>query len=179
MKLTNMTPLPLSANATLALGEIKLQPGQVAGMVTVTSVGPVVEKESSDLTARLTADQINLISTKGRDITSLLRLLPGTSNNDDIEAVGEGFGTDLPNISGQRGRSTVPTIDGLFAGEPSGSNKVSMTINQDAVAEVKVLRNNYPAEYGNNGGALINIVYKGGGKNYRCSEYYYLRNESY
>ena len=63
----------LSANATLALGEIKLAPGQVAGMVTVTSVGPVVEKESSDLTARLTADQINLISTKGRDITSLLR----------------------------------------------------------------------------------------------------------
>ena len=168
----------LSANATMALGEIKLQPGQVAGMVTVTSVGPVVEKESSDLTARLTADQINLISTKGRDITSLLRLLPGTSNNDDIEAVGEGFGTDLPNFSGQRGRSAVASIDGLFAGEPSGSNKLSMTINQDAVAEVKVLRNNYGAEYGNNGGALINLVSKGGGKEYRGSVYYFVRNES-
>ncbi len=103
------------------------------------SEGAIVERESSDLTARLTADQINLISTKGRDVTSLLRLLPGTSNNDDIEGAGDGFGTDLPNISGQRGRSTVPTIDGLFAGEPSGSNKLSMTINQDAVAEVKVL----------------------------------------
>jgi len=168
----------LSANETLALGELKLQPGQVAGMVTVTSVGPVVEKESSDLTARLTSDQINLISTKGRDITSLLRLLPGTSNNDDIEAVGEGFGTDLPNFSGQRGRSAAASIDGLFAGEPSGSNKLSMTINQDAVAEVKVLRNNYGAEYGNNGGALINLVSKGGGKEYRGSVYYFVRNES-
>jgi hypothetical protein len=168
----------LSANESLALGELKLQPGEIAGMVTVTSVGPVVEKESSDLTARLTADQINLISTKGRDITSLLRLLPGTSNNDDIEAVGEGFGTDLPNFSGQRGRSAVASIDGLFAGEPSGSNKLSMTINQDAVAEVKVLRNNYGAEYGNNGGALINLVSKGGGKEYRGSVYYFVRNES-
>jgi hypothetical protein len=112
----------VSANENLALGELKLQPGQLAEMVTITSVGTIVEKESSDLTARLTADQINLISTKGRDITSLLRLLPGTSNNDDIEAVGEGFGTDLPNFSGQRGRSAVATIDGLFAGEPSGSN---------------------------------------------------------
>jgi carboxypeptidase family protein len=66
----------LSANETLALGTLKLQPGQVTETVTVTSQGAVVEKESSDLTARLTADQINLISTKGRDITSLLRLLP-------------------------------------------------------------------------------------------------------
>ena len=168
----------LSANENLALGELKLQPGQVSETVSVVSEGAIVERESSDLTARLTADQINLISTKGRDITSLLRLLPGTSNNDDIEGAGDGFGTDLPNISGQRGRSTVPTIDGLFAGEPSGSNKLSMTINQDAVAEVKVLRNNYGAEYGNNGGAIINIVSKGGGQDYAGSVYYFLRNES-
>jgi hypothetical protein len=168
----------LSANENLALGDLKLQPGQVSETVSVMSEGTIVERESSDLTARLTADQINLISTKGRDVTSLLRLLPGTSNNDDIEGAGDGFGTDLPNISGQRGRSTVPTIDGLFAGEPSGSNKLSMTINQDAVAEVKVLRNNYGAEYGNNGGAIINIVSKGGGKDFAGSVYYFLRNES-
>lgn len=168
----------LSANENLALGDLKLQPGQVSETVSIMSEGAVIERESSDLTARLTADQINLIATKGRDITSLLRLLPGTSNNDDIEGAGDGFGTDLPNISGQRGRSTVPTIDGLFAGEPSGSNKLSMTINQDAVAEVKVLRNNYGAEYGNNGGAIINIVSKGGGQAYAGSVYYFLRNES-
>jgi Carboxypeptidase regulatory-like domain/TonB-dependent Receptor Plug Domain len=168
----------LSANENLAVGELSLQAGQVTETVSVTSEGTLVEKESSDLTARLTADQINLISTKGRDITSLLRLLPGTSNNDDIEAVGEGFGTDLPIISGQRGRSTVSTVDGLNASEPSGSNKLSLTINQDAVAEVKVLRNNYAAEYGNNGGAIINLVSKGGGKDYRGTAYYFLRNEA-
>src|SRR5262245_42622445 len=168
----------LSANEALALGEFALKTGQVTETVTVQSEGQVVEKESSDLTARLTADQISLISTKGRDVTSLLRLIPGTSNDDDIEAVGEGFGTNLPNISGQRGRSTVATIDGLNASEPSGSNKLSMTINQDAVAEVKVLRNNYAAEYGNNGGAMITIVSKGGGRDYNGSIYYFVRNES-
>src|SRR5262249_9951048 len=168
----------LSANEVLALGNLQLSAGQVSETVTVTTTGAMVEKESSDLTARLTADQIALISTKGRDITSLLRLLPGTSNDDDIEAVGEGFGTNLPNISGQRGRSTVATIDGLNASEPSGSNKLSMTINQDAVAEVKVLRNNYAAEYGNNGGAMINLVTKGGSKDYRGSAYYFIRNEA-
>src|SRR5436190_11947594 len=168
----------LSANEKLALPDIKLQPGQVSETVTVTSEGAVVERESSDLTGRLTADQIDLISTKGRDITSLLRLLPGTSNDDDIEAAGEGFGTNLPNISGQRGRSTVTTVDGLNASEPSGSNKISMTTSQDAIAEVKVLRNNYAAEYGNNGGALITIDSKGGGRDYRGSGYHFVRNES-
>ena len=34
------------------------------------------------------------------------------------------------------------------------------------------------AEYGNNGGAIINIVSKGGGKDYAGSVYYFLRNES-
>ena len=172
------TKVVLSANEVLALGDISLRTGQVTETVTVASQGQIVEKESTNLTARLTADQISLISTKGRDVTSLLRLLPGTSNENDIEAVGEGFGTDLPIISGQRGRSTVATIDGLNASEPSGSNKVSMSINQDAVGEVKVLRNNYAAEFGNNGGAIINIVSKGGGQTYRGTVYTFIRNES-
>src|SRR2546425_1763378 len=173
------TKVVLSANETLALGELPLKTGQVTETVTIQSEGQVVEKESSDLQARLTADQISLISTKGRDITSLLRLIPGTSNDDDIEAVGEGFGTNLPNISGQRGRSTVTTVDGLNASEPSGSNKISMTTNQDAISEVKVLRNNYAAEDGNNGGAIINILSKGGASDYRGSAYYFLRNEAF
>ncbi len=168
----------LSANEDLALGQLVVRLGQVTETVTVTSGGNRVEVESSDLTARLTADQIALISTKGRDITSLLRTMPGMSYIDDIETVGEGFGTDLPNVSGQRGRSTVVTVDGLNASEPSGSNKLSMTINQDAIGEVKVLRNNYAAEYGNNGGAIINIVAKGGGREYHGSAYYFLRNEA-
>jgi outer membrane receptor protein involved in Fe transport len=168
----------LSANENLALGDLALTPGSVKETVTVTSVGPVVDSESSDLTARLTSDQLNLISTKGRDVTSLLRLIPGTSNIPDIEAVGNGFGTTLPTFSGQRTRSTVVTVDGLNASEPSGSNLLSMTTSMDAISEVKVLRDNYAAEYGNNGGAMINIVTKGGGKEYRGSAYYFLRNEA-
>ncbi|HEX6184681.1 MAG TPA: carboxypeptidase regulatory-like domain-containing protein [Pyrinomonadaceae bacterium] len=168
----------LSANENLALGELPLTVGQVTEVVTTVASGATVETESSDLTARLTSDQIALISTKGRDITSLLRLIPGTSNENDIEALGEGFGTDLPIISGQRGRATTATVDGLNASEPSGSNKISMSTNMDAIGEVKILRNNYAAEYGNNGGAIINIVTKGGGKDYRGTAYYFLRNEA-
>lgn len=168
----------LSANENLALGRIVLRVGELTETVTTVAEGATVETASSNLTGRLTADQIALISTKGRDITSLLRLLPGVSYIDDVESVGDGFGTDLPNVSGQRGRSSIATVNGLNASEPSGSNKVSMTTNQDAIAEVTVLRNNYSPEFGNNGGAQINIVTKSGRKNYFGSGYYFLRNEA-
>jgi hypothetical protein len=168
----------LSATEDLALGELQLKPGRVTETIEVTARGGRVETESSDLNARLTADQISQLQTKGRDITSLLRLMPGTSYIDDVESVGEGFGTDLPNFNGQRGRSTVTTVDGLNASEPSGSNKVSMTTNQDAIGEVKVLRNNYAAEYGNNGGGMVQIITKNGGQTYHGSGYYFLRNEA-
>src|SRR6185369_3674160 len=49
----------------------------------------------------------------------------------------------LPNFSGQRSRSTVATVDGLNASEPSGSNLLSLTTSIDAIGEVKVLRYNY------------------------------------
>ncbi|HEV8591558.1 MAG TPA: carboxypeptidase-like regulatory domain-containing protein, partial [Pyrinomonadaceae bacterium] len=66
----------LSPNENLALGDLALAAGNVSETVTVTSAGAVVETEGSNLSARLTSDQIALISTKGRDFTSLLRLIP-------------------------------------------------------------------------------------------------------
>src|SRR5215510_11801107 len=53
----------LSANEILALGKLTLEVGQLNEVVTTIAEGAVVERESSDLTARLTSDQIELIST--------------------------------------------------------------------------------------------------------------------
>lgn len=82
------------------------------------------------------------------------------------------------NSRDHRLKSTVATVDGLNASEPSGSNLLSMTTSLDAISEVKVLRDNYAAEYGNNGGAMINIVTKGGTKEYTGTAYYFIRNEA-
>src|SRR2546423_3855507 len=62
----------LSANEGLALGDLTLRTGQVSEPVTVASAGQSGAKESNARTARLTSDQLSLISTKGRDITSLV-----------------------------------------------------------------------------------------------------------
>jgi len=51
----------LTASDTLALGEIALKTGNLSETVTITAEGQVIEKDSSNLTARLTADQLDLI----------------------------------------------------------------------------------------------------------------------
>jgi hypothetical protein len=71
----------------------------------------------------------------------------------------------------------VPTIDGLFAGEPSGSNKLSMTINQDAVAEVKVLRNNTALNTATTAARSSTSFPRAEAKTLPIG-YYFLRNES-
>lgn len=168
----------LSANENLSLGNLELKAGQVSETVTVTTQGERVETESSDLSARLTSAQIDLISVKGRNVTSLLRTMPGVTYEDDSDATGESFGQVIPNIGGQRARSALATVDGLNGNDVSGSNRLSYTINLDAIAEVKVLLNNYAAEFGNQGGGQINVVSKSGGREYHGGFYYYLRNEA-
>src|SRR5262249_18730627 len=104
----------LSANEKLTLGKLGLDVGSLTETVTTVAEGETINTDSSDNSAMLTSDQISLISVKGRDITSLLRLLPGVAYTDDVETLGEGWGTDIPNISGQRGTSTVVSVDGLM-----------------------------------------------------------------
>src|SRR4051812_42368924 len=50
----------VSANENLALGNLALSVGEIAEIVTTTAEGATVETASSDLTARLTSDQISL-----------------------------------------------------------------------------------------------------------------------
>jgi hypothetical protein len=167
----------LSASEHLSLGKLTLPVGGVTEAVTVEASGTQVNPEESQHTGLLTSTQIEQIQTKGRDVANLLRLLPGVRYGDDVEALGESFGTELPNIGGQRKHWNHVTIDGVMGNEIGGSNRIAQQINLDAIEEVKVLLNNYRAEYGRGGGAYVQIVSKSGSTDYRGSAYYYGRHE--
>jgi hypothetical protein len=167
----------VSAGTHLALDRIVLAVGALTELVTVEASGTPVETESTEYSGLLTATQISLIQTKGRDVMSLLRLVPGVRYEGDIEAMGESFGSLVPNIGGQRRHWNTVMVDGLLGNETSGTNRFSSAINLDAIAEVKVLLNTYQAEYGRSGGANVQIVSKSGGTEYHGSTYYYARRD--
>ena len=163
----------VNASSQLSLGDVKLEIGTLSEAVTVTAQGTIVETKNSDYSGLLTATQIQQIQIKGRDVVNLLRLLPGVHYENDIDAMGDSFGSQIPNIEGQRRNWNQVTIDGLNGNELSGTNRMNSSLNLDAIAEVKVLLNTYKAEFGHSGGANIEIVSKSGSADYHGSGYWY------
>ncbi len=169
----------LEASGRLTLGQIKLELGVVTEEVSVVASGSTVETRNSDYTGVLTSTQISQIQTRGRDVMSLLRLLPGVRYEDDIEAMGESFGSNVPNVGGQRRHWNQVTVDGLNGNELSGTARFASATNLDAIAEVKVLLGSYKAEDGRSGGSNIKVVTKSGGVRYSGSAYYYARRDQW
>src|SRR6266699_1060906 len=77
-------------------------PSRWSSQASSRSIAAYVETKNSDYSGLLTANQIAQIQTKGRDVVNLLRLLPGVHYENDIEAMGDSFGSQLPNVGGQR-----------------------------------------------------------------------------
>jgi carboxypeptidase family protein/TonB-dependent receptor-like protein len=169
----------LNASARLDLGALKLEIGTLSEVITVTSEGTVVETKNSDYSGLLTATQISQMQSKGRDVMNLLRLLPGVRYEADVDAMGDSFGTQVPNIGGQRRAWNQVTVDGMNGNELSGTARFSSALNLDAIAEVRVLLNSYKAEFGRSGGANIQIVSKSGGNQYRGSAYWFGRRDEW
>jgi hypothetical protein len=169
----------LNANSLLDLGQLQLEVGILTEVVSVVAEGTVIETKNSDYSGLLTSTQISQMQSKGRDVMSLLRLLPGVRYQNEVEAMGDSFGTEVPNIGGQRRHWNQVTVDGLNGNELSGTNRFSSAISLDAIAEVKVLLNTYKAEFGRSGGANIQIVSKSGSNEYRGSAFWYGRREAW
>ena len=169
----------LTPNGRLSLGELHLVVGSVAETVEVAAQAAQVATQSGENSALITRDQFSMIPTKGRDLTNMLRLLPGIQMTGDQEAFGgaTGFGATIGAVQGTRSAQQNLTVDGIVANDLGAPAGLSGQLNMDAVQEVKVLLSNYQAEYGRNPGANISMTTRSGTKEYHGSAYYYFRNE--
>ena len=167
----------LSAAERLSIGALTLQVGSLNEVVTVEAAGTYVNTAETQHSGLITSKQIEQIQVRSRDVTSLMRLVPGVRFEDNVEAMGESFGTLIPHVGGQRRDWNTVMIDGVLGNEIGQANRLAQTINLDSIAEVKVLLNNYRAEYGRTGGGQVQIITKSGGASYAGSVYYYGRHE--
>jgi hypothetical protein len=106
------TNLVLSANQSLALGNLQLSVGNVTETVTVTAAGATVELDTSGQNALLTDKQLGGLMSRGRDIVSLMTVLPGVSQNASSDALGGNWGTGTPNMQGLRSHWNTFQLDG-------------------------------------------------------------------
>jgi len=165
------------ANEQLSIGAVQLNVGNLSETVTLTAQGTIVQTASSDRSALITSNQLEMVADRGRDVVSLLRILPGVAYSTPTDAPGGNFGTTTPNINGNRATWNTMTVDGVVGNDMGSPQVFSSSINFDAIGEVQVELNNYRAEYGRNGGPVVNIVTKSGTKTFKGSAYWYKRNE--
>jgi len=169
--------LSLSASQRLSAGTLKLELGAVSQSVSVTATPTPVQTDSAERSALLDSNELEHISTPGHDVLALVRLLPGVVKD------GEGasqLGTESAGaVSGTREVSNSVSVDGVNGNPRGGGNRFDTPLNSEAVGEVKVLLNDYQAEYGQSGGATIIETMKSGTQAFHGEAYYYNRNEDY
>jgi hypothetical protein len=163
--------------------DVRLELGQQAETVTVTSQVEVIQTETGAREGVLTAKQIDNLSVIGRSSLELLRILPGVVAPDQsvMESVSFGGGANATQgytVNGIRSSSNTVQLDGASLIDIGSNNGVIVTLNNDMVQEVKVQSSNFAAEYGTSG-MNVSAVTKGGSSRFSGTLYDYWRDHKF
>ncbi len=159
--------------------DLTLQVGTLTDQVLVTSGVQLLETDSSERGQIIEREQIVNLPLNGRSYSSLALLSTGV-----LESNQSGIGTSgregAFNTNGLRNTANNFQLDGVdnnaYGTSNQGFSNQVMQISPDAVAEFKVQTNNYSAEYGRSGGAVVNASYRSGTNDFHGSAWEYNRN---
>jgi hypothetical protein len=173
---------------TRNVSEIAMQVGHAGEAVTVEAVASEVKPvDSGERSDTLTYRDIQNLSLQGRDVTELIRTLPGFSAFNGggsantvgydpsvasfTSAVGNGY---TANGNVYRGGSDL-TSDGAHVIDAGCNCSSTKMLNADMISEVKVQTSNFGADSAK-GPVVVNTVGKSGTTAYHGSAYLYARN---
>jgi len=159
--------LEINQNAKL---DVALRIGKASQVVEVTGDVTQVDTVSATLGKVETTQRIADLPLAARDVMQLGLLQAGTFAPDQDDGSGNPF-----SVSGQRSESETFLIDGADNNDFLGNNMV-VDPNPDAVAEFKIITNNYEAEYGRTSGGIVNQVVKSGTNAIHGDFFDYFRN---
>jgi hypothetical protein len=169
----------LSAADRLNAGDLILIVGSATEKVTVSaeSAELQLQSDSGERSDLITTKQLNDVALNGRNVLDYMKLIPGVTSTFDGHASGTG-GLNAMNINGTRANQHEFTIDGASNVDTGDNGGTHVTLNPDAIEEVKVLTSNYQAEFGKAAGGQIAIVTKGGTNQWHGDIRFFHRNES-
>jgi len=173
-KRLEQSQINVPANETVSLPEVRLEVGQTTERVEVLAHSAIVQTATGERAGVVTSSQVQNLSIRGRNITSLVSLLPGVVDLDDQEnlAINWNF-----NVQGNRRNTNNLMIDGATVNAIGNQFNSVVSVSMDAVAEVKALLTNFQAEYGRLSGANVQVGTKSGGRDFHGLASYFKRNE--
>ena len=167
--------------------DVVLQPGERTDSVTVSESAVHAETVSSQMGEVITARQMMAVPLDGRSYTDLLALQPGiapetsvtSSTVQDVGASAFSPSGDLNpgtiSINGQREFANAFMVNGSDVEEDVNMG-TAIIPNLDAIAEFRILTNNFDAEYGEFSGGQINVITKSGTNAFHGNVFEFLRD---
>ena len=152
---------------TLVVGEVK-------STVEVSAAPPLLDTTNGTLGGVVSEEQVQNLPLNGRDIGGLVMLQPGM-----VQASSTGWESDGWVGNGNRAESAVGSLDGADTTDTEFGSVQFTNFNLDAIAEFKVLQNNYSAQYGQGAGTITQIVTKSGTNQFHGSLFEFVRNSAF
>ena len=152
-----------------------MQLGNVSESVVVeSSATPTLDVASAQVSDSISEQVALALPNQARDPVIYATLSPGTV---PVTKDNPFLGVGSFDSNGSRGRANNITLDGVTATDISTTGEGGgLVLSQDAVQEVKVITNNFDAEFGRNSGSQVQILTKSGTNNFHGSGFWYFQN---
>lgn len=164
--------------AMVVTKNLQLTVGQVTEQVVITADAAQVETATPSLGQVINDKTVQDIPLNGRHFTDLSLLTPGTMTppaNGFLSAPLRGQGSFGINTGGAREDTTNWLVNGINLNDPV-QNQVTFQPPIDTLAEYKIDNNSYPAQYGRNSGAIVNLATRSGTNEYHGELFEFFRN---
>jgi hypothetical protein len=159
--------------------DVVLETGAITESVSVEASSSAVKTVGAEISGLITGEQVRELPLNGRNFLQLTLLQPGVTANQDLNTVNKGLagGSDI-SVSGGSTTSNLWLIDGADNVDHGSNRTIMVYPSVDAIEEFKIQRNNYGAEFGQAGGATVNLVTRSGTNTFHGSAYYFIRRDS-
>ncbi len=158
---------------------LDLQVGQVTETVTVTSESAPVELRSGEVSSLVSEKQVTELPLNGRNYAQLALIVPGVSQAGSFAARGTGLDSNVDmSVNGNQSNANLWTVDGVNNMDVGSNATLLVFPSIDSIAEFRVERNSFSAEYGQAQGAVINLITKGGTNDFHGAGFYFLRDDA-
>lgn len=176
------TGVTLNVNDRLTLNFV-MEVGAVTEEVRVEEAPVQVELQTAAAQSLITGTQVRELALNTRNFAQLVQLSPGVVGNlaDQVyvgvsNPLGTGNTVSI-SINGARPGANNWTVDGADNVD-RGSNQTLLNYpSVDAIAEFRVLRGQYTAEFGRSLGGQINVVTRSGANAFHGDAYEFFRND--
>ncbi|HWY44492.1 MAG TPA: carboxypeptidase regulatory-like domain-containing protein [Candidatus Sulfotelmatobacter sp.] len=159
-------------NAQLAMGAatetVTVEASDVQVQTTSAAVGEVIEGQ-----------QVRELPLNGENFMQLVTLSPGVSTAQTFNGKDKGLGggSDF-SVNGNPYTNNLFLVDGVNNNDVGSNRTILVYPAVDSIAEFKMLRNSYGAEYGQASGAIISINTRSGENQWHGGLFYSGRNDA-